>query len=389
MTSHAAITYDTLNQIRRPTTKVFFYEVEATETRSQEYRLYLCIDPNTFFVILDNPTEIAAFEGTLLATSVRCTGEGDAFALAANEMWVAKDTEGRVKGVVEPRVGSETIYATHNFCDRTTWFNDSVRVVDEVLTETLPGLTFTSAHPNWIDIVSGRILDDDGLSEEQQELHPDDPHGYKVIVKANGQTLTARAPFETSGGDYTIDFDAGKVTFLTNRAGQTITASYSYGVGSTFKIAPLPGTILNIEAAEADFSSPIAMTDTIVYAVYGYADVFAPELVANNIVPPGTQIELKKSRYKRYPQILTEAIGAYPTLAANASLAEHLALDYPEFRSVSRGSKDPRQAVPFRYATVRDLHASAGMELRIWLEHDRVFGGEHATLTFYCTSRKV
>ena len=64
--------------------------------------------------------------------------------------------EGTPLVTVEPRVGSEAIYATHNFCDRTTWFGDSVRVNDETLTDSGDGYAFTSSHINWIDMLRNR-----------------------------------------------------------------------------------------------------------------------------------------------------------------------------------------------------------------------------------------
>lgn len=388
---HTTVSYVVFKTVRRKATIYYAEWAPNSEDPScKAYRLYCGVAPFTYCAMVEDAADCEDFEATMRASAMRCDTEGDALALACRDLTQPRDAEGRVKTVIEPRTGSEVIYATHNFCDKTTWYGQSTRVTDGVLADSGDGLRFTSGNANWIDMVSGRILDDDGVSEEQMELNPSDPHGYLVTVKVNGVIKTAREPFEDAGGDYSIDYDEGTITFFEDQSGKTVTASYNHAAGSVFTIAPLPGTVLSIETAEADFSAPIVMTDTIAYAVFGYADVFAPHLVENGTVPSGTKIELKKARYKRYGQILTEALGAYPTLAKNAATAEHMALrSYPEFRRLTRGSKDDRQAVPFRYGTVRELHAAAGMELRVWLEHDRMFGGEHATLTFYCTSRKA
>jgi len=299
-----------------------------------------------------------------------------------------KDPNGIPLIISEPRSGSEAIYATHNFCDKTTWFGDSVRVNDEVLTDSGDGYVFTSIHINWIDMRTGRVLDDDGLVEEQQLLNPGDPHGYQVIVKSDSVLKTPHDIFETSGQDYEIFYDDGYVKFAQSQSGKTVTASYSYENGSTFYVKPLPGKTLAIEAAEADFSDDIGQNDTIEYSVWGLVDVFAPQYLQSNggPYPSGTKIPLKTGRYKRYTQVLREAIGAFPVLNSNGALDEHKNLSMKEFRRQSRGGLRSMQSVPFRYATVRALYSDYGMELRVKLLHDREFYGEISTITFYCTS---
>lgn len=293
--------------------------------------------------------------------------------------------------IPEPRRGSEVIYATHNYCDPVSWFGDSVRSVDETLSDSGDGYSFISGQINWIDMVSGRVLDDDGLVEEQKELNPSDPHGYQVIILVDGYEKEMRVLFENNGGDYEVYWDDGYVKFYESQAGKTVTASYSYASGSTFYIKPMPGKILNIEAAEADFSAGLIQNDTIQYSVWGYVDVFAPQYLISNggPYPPGTKIPIKTGYYKRYTQILREAIGAYPTLSPNAADPAHYNLSDKEFRRVSRGSRTETQSTPFRYATTRDLMSAYGMELRVNLMHDREFSGESATITFYCTSKSV
>ena len=44
------------------------------------------------------------------------------------------------------------------------------------------------------------------------------------------------------------------------------------------------------------------------------------------------------------------------------------------------------QAVPFNYATARELYSSYGMELRVTTEGDVCVDGEMLTITFYCSS---
>jgi hypothetical protein len=105
-------------------------------------------------------------------------------------------------------------------------------------------------------------------SQIQQMLNLQDPHGYQVVVKVNGVVKTPCPPFSETGGDYWIDWDAGKVVFLSPQTGRTVTASYSYATTNTFYLRPMPGKILAIEDAEADISSDVVMTDDIIYSAW-------------------------------------------------------------------------------------------------------------------------
>lgn len=273
------------------------------------------------------------------------------------------------------RQGDELIFVSHNFCDKTTWYGDSQRVDNEVLTDSGDGLTWTSIHPNWIDIISGRIQKDDEISASID-------HGYLVHIYVDSMELAMRAPFAETGGDYEVDWDDGKVIFYVSQAGKVVTASYSYAVGSTWYLRPPTGKNVVIEKAEADFSNTgVVMNDTIVYGVWGPVDVFAPDLMPD--IPSGTLIELAKYKYKRLSQITREAIGSYPAVPENGYHSDHYNLPVKEFRKKSRGIQKAMQPVAFCYSTTRELDAQYGLELRVFLENDQVFGGENVSMTFY------
>lgn len=271
-----------------------------------------------------------------------------------------------------PRTGSEWILATHNFCDPCSWFGDSVRVSEETLSTSDLGYTYASDHENWIDMISGRVLNDDVWVQFQQLLNPSDPHGYGVIVTVNGTVKTMREPLETSGGDYEVLWDDGKIVFFSSQLGKTVKASYSYATTPTFYLYPLPGKVLIIEDAEADISSDAIMADGVTYGIWRG--------------PPGEKTCAAALSYKRAGQIPTEARGNYSALSAmGATAGELLISDIKEFRRKSRGIKYGRQALPFQYSTARHLYSSNGDELRVFTNHGRALGGEHVTMTFYCT----
>lgn len=265
--------------------------------------------------------------------------------------------------VLSGRLGKEVIYATHDFTDRTSWYSASVRVTDEALIDSGDGLTFTSARPNWIDMTHGKVFDEDAVAAEVS-------HKYVVAVTVDGVEKTQRTPFATSGGDYDVDYATGKVTFYSAQTG-VVKATYSYENGSTWVVRPAPGTLLKIEEAEAQFSVDVILNDTIRFGAWGLVDVFAPQLMPG--IPSGTLLELEVNRYKAIDQIVDEARGSFPVIPAIGG-------------SSGRGSQQARYGFPFRYGSVKVLSSKAGMELRVSLEGNTVFGGERATATFYCSS---
>jgi hypothetical protein len=213
-------------------------------------------------------------------------------------------------------------------------------------------------------------------------------HGYSVIVKVDSAEKTACPPFkfESSDGDYWIDYDNGEVHSSEDWTGKTVVASFSYATESAFYITPHDGTTLRIEDAEADFSADMVLETSFGYIIEGYVDVFAPELTPVPF-PSGTRIPLQEDKYYRVTQIITEARGALPQVEAIGATDEHKALtDIKEFRRKSRGMKNAVQAVPFNYVTARDLYANYGMRLKIVTQDHVPVGGEMLTMTFYCTS---
>lgn len=265
-----------------------------------------------------------------------------------------------------PREGDEVIYATHNLCDRTTWYSQSARSEAEALTDSGDGLTWNSGHTNWINLFCGKVMDEDGLRAEV-------PHGYAITVTVDGVEKTPRECYETTGGDYTVDFVTGSVTFFASQTGKAVLASYSYENGQTWIFGPTTGKVLDVESVEAQFSADVVLNDTLKFSLMGYAAVFAPDAVAGGFLQPTDLVELGSDRYKRITQLIDQALGAFPSI--------------PPIGGPIQGTQNPVYGFPFRYGTMRRLFSTYGMQLHVTLEHGRPMGGEYATATFYCVSR--
>jgi len=283
---------------------------------------------------------------------------------------------------IQGRVGSEVIYASHNFADPTTWYNGSIRVTSASLEQSgsfwcCPTSSVHCGKP-WIDMYHGKTYDEEGLAEDQQILAQaggGDPHGYSVSIFVTGTLMQQRKPFAQSGGDYTIDYREGHVIPTGDWSGLDVTASFSRMGDSTYYLEPLPGKVLVMEKAEVQFSKDIALTTTFIMGVEGYAAVFAPQYIQANggPLPNDARIMLETTLYKTVDQLIDESIMAFPEIPVLSS-------------GTLRGYQQPRHIFQFHYAAVRKLYSSLGLRVVITNEDDIPFGGERATATFYCTS---
>jgi hypothetical protein len=263
-----------------------------------------------------------------------------------------KDPLGIPLTVSEPRRGTELIIVSHNYCDPCTWYTESIRVNEEILTSE-DGYTWNSVNPYWIDMVSGRMFKD----YKTRELVD---HKYDIVLTVDGYSKLYRDYFSETGGDFSIFYEDGYIKSFEDWSGKEIKCSYSYATGSAWSINPDFGTKIDIEQADVQFSSDVMMNDTVIFETL----VYNPEDFPNKIV-------YDTAYYKRVQNIIDEAIGAFPTISKLSPNA--------------RGTKYDTVEFPFKYGTVKTLDSSVGLELRIRLENNIKYGGSFCTASFYCT----
>jgi len=270
----------------------------------------------------------------------------------------ARQDDGATLVAETGRTGTEIVRATHNYCNKTTWFGDSTRVEEEPLYNSGDDLTFSASFPNWIDMIHGKVHAEDYYNSQAD---------YSVKIRVDGVEKTQRMNWDSSGGDYVVNYASGSVTFFAPVTNSDVTADFNYANDSAWFLVPPDGKSLNIEDAEAQFSGDVAYNDSILFQVWGPIDIFAPQLV-DNPYPSGTKIPIATEEFKTLDQIIDEAQGAYPMIPPIGG---------------PRGKTQVTYGFPFKYGTVREIKSSLGMELRVSLKNNLIFGGERATATFY------
>ena len=337
-------------------------------SQANQYRLFAVESTITYVAVIFLSTDNV--DGDSAQNAIDKADFEANYMASVNGPTEAKNSDGVLQFTAEPRLGSEVIYGTHNFADKTTWFGDSIRVVDGAATDDGDGLSWSLAHQNIIDTVHGKVFDEDQYVRDQQADNPGDPHGFAVVVKVDSVEKTMHTPLEASGGDYEVDYLNGKIVFFSSQSGSTVEVSYSHENGSTFYITPDPGFNLDIEKAKAMWSDNFVMNDSVRFEIWGYAGVFAPQLG----YPFDTRIPLAVTEYRTLTQLTSEA-------------SEYTPNAVPATGGTVRGTQSARHATHFRYGTIRRLISAAGIQLRVRTGSDRVLGGEFATATFYCVVR--
>ena len=262
---------------------------------------------------------------------------------------------------IDKPAGSEAVFVTHNFCDKTTWYDESVRVTDEV------AIDDNTDHKHWnlanafvIDMTHGNVHDEDNIKLRET-------HEYEVVVKVNDVEKTMRPPFATDwseGGDYYVDYQNGQVIFKDSQEGNTVKVSYSYATSARWRILAESGKKVIIEGAEVQFSKDLIYNDTLIYEVKAKVNEEPPVYV--DAVPP--------IYYKKVSQVIAEAQGTFPVINPCGGEARGITQEYYNY--------------PFIYIRRKELTTiTTDYPLEFWLELENniVFGGEHCSITFYCT----
>lgn len=234
--------------------------------------------------------------------------------------------------------------ATHDFTNKTTWYTDSIRVEDEIATNSGDNLTYNLANDYVIDVVNGIVNRQDTLQ------------AYAVIVKVDDVVVT----------NYTINHLVGSITFDSSTTG-TVKVTYSYATTSTWKMQPDAGKILIIEHSELQFSTDVEMNTPVRFEIW----ISNPYYGA-----PGHplefytgKLEYQTVQYNSIRDIINESnlgTGLIPKVG-------DLPTDIHVF--------------PFNYVTVKPFQHSVGAELRIRCVGDLELTGSYGTASFYLVSR--
>ena len=233
--------------------------------------------------------------------------------------------------------GSSKTFVTHDWCDKTTWFQESTQAIDETLNLDSE-LIYGSANTHWINLVSGNMYDEDNILAEKD---------YRAYVKVDDALVTS---------GFTIDYVNGKVTFDEAPSG-IVKASYYYAGSSTYSIIPSSGKQLGLEHSELQFSKNTAINTPIHFEIW----VFNPYDYPN-------KVKYKSNQYKSGKDFINSCNLGQGVIPVFDNLTEETIV------------------FPFNYTTIKLLKSSLGAELRMHTGDDKELEGNFGTCTFYTYS---
>jgi len=260
--------------------------------------------------------------------------------------------------------GGGLIKASHDFCDPTTWYGDSKRVINEVLGCPLnDGIHFRSDFKYWIDLTHGRVTRENDIVHNVA-MWPNGP--FTVDVKVDGIS-------KVEGVDYIVDYVHGEISLSWPNyyncdhdvgmgsvgASAVVTATYNYANGSTWYMRPTPGKTLLISDTEIQFSQGIIMIEDIKFAPWINHPVYSWMPI------PGETVI-----YKHMKDFLNEGNRGTGTVQA--------------IGGTKRGLRYPASVFPFDYLSNKPLPSSLQAELRVSIHRDIPVDGEFGTVTCYC-----
>ena len=233
-----------------------------------------------------------------------------------------------------------TELVTHDWTKKKTWYNKSVQVVDEILSDSGDGLTFNSANTFWIDLYHGNVYDEDTIMAATSNL-------YKVEIQIDD----VLQDFEDG---YTIDFDTGNVVFGSSQSGNVIKATYSYATTSEWVLKPNAGKTIIIEHSEIQFSVNSVLHSPIQFEIWAY-----------DPNDPPNKIMYTAKKYKNGKDLIGTANQGQGYIPAFDNLSQNILV------------------FPWNYVGVIPVNYSQGTELRVRIMDDQPYVGEYATGTFY------
>lgn len=276
------------------------------------------------------------------------------FKLKANVPELAKNaTTGAQKVSIEKPDDSSAVLITHDWCNKETWYQRSIRVEGENLTNA-SGKLYNSSKAFWIDLAHGKVYEEDKISAT-----------YLPVVKDSGTVIN-------EGEHFDVDYKLGNITLKdTYTATGVISADFSYATSSDFMIEPKPGKILALEHSELNFLKDVVIDKHIIFEIW----------VGN----PGFNVGLPESETN--PMRVRYGYTTYKNEKDLISAGNQGQGSIPKFGNMT----DDVLVFPFHYLTVKPFKSSLLTQLRVRLSKDingsdTELNGSWGTAAFYVVS---
>ena len=314
------------------------------------YFIWAVFHDNKFYIpnLVKNTTDATDFETNYKS---KCNKQND---LSATGSLIVEPS------IYTGPVGSKSIsIVTPDLTDRTSWYQPSVQVVNEILTDSGDGLTFNSIHVWWVNIYGKLTYTHKQIPKRDGTFgkHAD----WAVVVKVNDVV-------QTSG--YSVNYIEGKIIFESSKSGATVKVTYwhtevtNYG---EWLLVPPTGKKYIVEHVEIQLSVDVVMNSPCRMEIWAGANL---------------------ATYGTFPDYLFEA--GYGQMRADYRGMRDLINAANQGQGVISAADDMTKDViiiPFNYIQAFTLDSAYGALFRMTTLNNIPSSGELLTATFYLQIR--
>lgn len=206
---------------------------------------------------------------------------------------------------------SSMFETSHNFGDKTSWWFNSGKAVDETLQGS--GTSWQASNTHVIDLEHGKYLFEDDIAEAEDSLASITPQAFTrdprveakwgadhflipVLKDYEGNELT-RVDGSPGPGEWSIDYETGAITTGDDWGANAPVFSYHYATDSVYEFWVHPGKDLYVDRAE------VQVYDADINSAKMYYDIVMDH-------PQHGTITYKRRAYKSIEDVMAACVGA-------------------------------------------------------------------------------
>lgn len=168
-------------------------------------------------------------------------------------------------------IGGGFRIVTHNYCDKCSWWQESTDHVDQATT-TGDDLVFDiTGHDFLVDLRHGRVFLEDQIDETEVAPNGNTMSNLVPTVSIDSTPLAQSLEDHATDPDrYTIDYEAGTVTFGVARGGgDVVEVSFRKAGSSKYTLCPADAKKYVLTDAEIDVTENVDMVAAFMTNTYG------------------------------------------------------------------------------------------------------------------------
>lgn len=370
--------------------KLLWDDFVITQSRSgsQIYYNQYSVSPNKYFCTfatalyygycyIDETDEITDFETNYKTRSISAASEDGAIAKALSLIAPRRAMPVEIKSPLGRPGTFQWTIATHDWSDKTTWWQYSTAVTNEHLTANGNYTIYSSAHTFWVNIDNPKVF--------VQEYNSGPPYYVAAGVWEKDGTLGLKSKYQpvikvdgnivTSG--YSIDYPAGAIHFdIALTVNAVVTVNYWYAGSSRYVLRPRSGYAWIVPRCEVQMTDGLVLVNSMDFDFWE-----DPNYEFSN-----PAYRLLQMRYQSIAQLIigsTTVGDTYPGFGGTEEVIPEIENGWG--RGYKRGTSQSIIDIPYEYRVPFTMLSSASDCVTIKINGDvPCTGADFFAMTFYC-----